>query len=97
MKLTGLIESSRRYRLSLNTGWGPIQIEVAPTPQGRPKGSGPRTRHAATDKGFLPNARFFECDDEAQVLVFWQEGKGVALELCAYAPYSALLALEPLD
>lgn len=72
-------------------------LELAPAVSNGPRNAGARTRHSITDRGYLPNAKWFEADDAAQLLTFWQEGKGVAIELSGYVPYTALLSLEPMD
>ena len=97
MKLAKIIDPSRRYRLSLTTASGPLELEVAVVGAQAVRNRGQRTRHSVTERSFLPNARWFEFDEEAEILTFWQEGKGVAIELSGHAPYSALLGVEPLD
>jgi hypothetical protein len=97
MLLGKYVDPDRKYRLSLNTGWGPMFLDLSPLPASARKAIQERSRRALTPKGYLPNAVHFECDDESQMLTFWQEGKGVAVELCAHVPYTALLVFEPLD
>lgn len=97
MLLAKYVDPDRKYRLSLNTGWGPMILDLAPVPRDAKKATQERSRRTLTPKGYLPNALYFECDDESEMLTFWQEGKGVAIELSGFVPYSALLVLEPLD
>lgn len=97
MLLGKYVDPDRKYRLSLNTGWGLMILDLAPLPGTARKACQERSRKTLTPKGYLPNALYFEHDDESQMLTFWQEGKGVAVELSGHAPYAALLVLEPLD
>ncbi|MBI3891517.1 MAG: hypothetical protein HY303_08315 [Candidatus Wallbacteria bacterium] len=97
MKLAQVLQPDRVWRLSLQTAAGPLALDVKLVAAKQRKTTEGRLRKQMTQKSHLPNARFFEVDDEAELLTFWQEGKGVTLELAAYVPYGAILGLEPLD
>ncbi|MBI4866830.1 MAG: hypothetical protein HY816_07750 [Candidatus Wallbacteria bacterium] len=97
MKLAKVLQADKVWRMSVQTAGGPLVLDVRTVTEKHKKIKDGRLRRQMTEKSHLPNARFFEADDDSRLLTFWQEGKGVALELAAYVPYSAVLGFEPLD
>ncbi len=97
MILSSAIDPERKYRLGIQTVSGSVVFELAVLKAGARTHTGPRSHQTLTEKGYLASARYFSVDDESELIAFWQQGKGVALELAGFVPYQCLLSLEPVD
>jgi hypothetical protein len=97
MQLAKVLQPGSRYRLTVHAVGGAAHVELELVKESHRKSPGARVRKSATDRGFLPGSRYFEADDEAELLTFWHEGKGVSIEMGGWVPYTALISIEPVD